>query len=320
MKPFESVYQPASGFVTVTFRVPVAAPPESEMLTVSCVELLRVTELTVIPLPEKATDAPLTKPVPVKTMLWFERPWRRELGLSEVIVGRAFTVNPPASEPTPPSRLVTVTVWEPRVAVVVSVMVTVRCVEFVRVTELTVIPVPEKVTDEAGHVPLRKLEPVMTMLWLAAPWPRELGLREETVGPAFTVKAPIAVALPPSVLMTVTFLEPVVASAEIVMLTVRLVELLRVTELTVIEVPEKRTDALVHAPPRKPDPVRVIDWLTAPWPRELGLREEMDGAPVTVRQLVHEALDVPWVTVTFRLPVAAPVDTVTRPLRWVPST
>jgi hypothetical protein len=88
VKPFESVYQPASGFVTVTFLVPTAAPLESEMTTVSCVALLRVTELTVIPLPEKATLAPLTKParfiqlagldrVSEGSMMWRRTPLRR---------------------------------------------------------------------------------------------------------------------------------------------------------------------------------------------------------------------------------------------------
>jgi len=52
LKPFESVYEPASGFVTVTSRAPVAALPDSEMTSVSFVALLYVTELTVIPRPK----------------------------------------------------------------------------------------------------------------------------------------------------------------------------------------------------------------------------------------------------------------------------
>jgi hypothetical protein len=46
--------------------------------------------------------------------------------------------------------------------------------------ELTVIPVPE---NEAT-APLTKLVPVMLMLWLVAPCPRELGFADVTVGVA----------------------------------------------------------------------------------------------------------------------------------------
>ena len=42
VKPLVSVNGPASGLVTVTFRVPVSALADSEMTTVSCVALLRV--------------------------------------------------------------------------------------------------------------------------------------------------------------------------------------------------------------------------------------------------------------------------------------
>ena len=72
MKPPLNVYQPASGLVTVTFREPSAAPPETETITVSFVELFHVTEPTETPEPENDTVAPFTNPVPVKMMVWFD--------------------------------------------------------------------------------------------------------------------------------------------------------------------------------------------------------------------------------------------------------
>ena len=70
MKPLLSVTAPVSRFVTVTLRLPVEAPPATEMLIVSLVALFHVTELTVIPEPENATVAPLWKPVPFTTIDW----------------------------------------------------------------------------------------------------------------------------------------------------------------------------------------------------------------------------------------------------------
>ena len=83
-------------------------------------------------------------------------------------------------------------------AVVVSMTLMVMRVEFVRVTELTVIPVPENVTDEVGHVPELKFAPVMTTDWLAPPWPREPRESDETVGAEVTVNPPASVARPRS--------------------------------------------------------------------------------------------------------------------------
>jgi hypothetical protein len=55
------------GVVTETLRSPVATPAEIEMLAVNCVDDMNVTELTVIPVPLKATlDEPLVKFVPVR--------------------------------------------------------------------------------------------------------------------------------------------------------------------------------------------------------------------------------------------------------------
>ena len=64
MNPPARVALPPSEFVTVTLRGPVVAVDATLTLTVKLVELFRVTELTVIPLPENATVAPDANPVP----------------------------------------------------------------------------------------------------------------------------------------------------------------------------------------------------------------------------------------------------------------
>jgi hypothetical protein len=320
VKPFESVTTPASGLVTVTFLAPVAAVAESEMTTARWVAFVQVTELTVIPLPEKAMLAPLTNPLPVIVMAWLDRPWRSELGLSDVTVGRAVTVNALPSDPTPPSRFVTVTVRAPRVAVVETEMLTLRWLESVRLTELTVIPVPEKATDDVGHEPELKFEPVRVTFWLAAPWPRELGLSDTTVGAAFTVNAPASEPTPASRLVTVTLRAPVPVLAGIETFTLRWLESVRVTELTVIPFGENTTDEVGHDPPRKFEPAMTIVWFVAPWPRELGLTDETVGAGLTVNTL----LSVPrppfgLTTVTLRAPVAASGSTEMLTLRCAES-
>ena len=87
----------------MTSRAPVAAPAAIEMLTVRWVASVRVTELTVIPLPEKATaevgHEPGWKFAPVTMMTWLAAPWPRELGPSEVMAGPALTVNPATASP-----------------------------------------------------------------------------------------------------------------------------------------------------------------------------------------------------------------------------
>ena len=63
--------------MTVTSRAVAAAPPETLMLTVRVFELVRVTEFTVMPVPENATEppnGPLAPPKfePLNVMLWFD--------------------------------------------------------------------------------------------------------------------------------------------------------------------------------------------------------------------------------------------------------
>ena len=227
-----------------------------------------------------------------------------------MIVGRAVTLNALAIDDDPPSRLVTVTVRAPTVAEVDTERLTVRWVEFVRVTELTVIPPPVKATDEVGHEPDRKLEPVMTIDWLVAPWPRELGLSDEIPGAGLTSKALALVPRPPSRLTTVTSRKFVVAPDEIDRTTVKWVGLVRVTEFTVIPLPEKRTFAGDQGPLAKFEPVMTVDRFVAPRPPVSGLSDETLGAAVMARQLEQVALDGPGlVTVTLRFERLAPPET-----------
>ena len=73
-----------SGLVTVTSRAVVAAAPEMLRTTDSVVALVRVTELTVTPEPEKATDdapqVPDTKPVPLTVTVELVTPCGSDAG------------------------------------------------------------------------------------------------------------------------------------------------------------------------------------------------------------------------------------------------
>src|SRR5690348_2897603 len=92
---------PASGFVTVTARAPVAAPDSTLIVAFSSVELAKLVDSTVIPVPENDTLAPLWKLAPLTTITCLAAPWPRELGLADSTVGPASTVKPATSEPTP---------------------------------------------------------------------------------------------------------------------------------------------------------------------------------------------------------------------------
>jgi hypothetical protein len=159
------VPEPPSVFVTVTFRAPVTAVVAMVTLAVSCVELTNDVELTVIPVPEKDTLAPLAKPVPVIVTFWLVAPCASAFGLAEPTVGAASTVKIPWPVPAPASGLVTVTFRLPVAAVAAMVTLAVSCVELTNDVELTVIPVPEKDT----LAPLAKPVPVIVTFWLVAP-------------------------------------------------------------------------------------------------------------------------------------------------------
>jgi hypothetical protein len=160
--------------------VPVVAFPATVMLAVSEVELTNVVEFTVIPVPENETASPepLSKLVPVIVMFWLVAPCPRELGLVDVTVGPALTVNAPVAVATSPSGLVTETLRDPVPALPAIVMLAVSEVELTKLTELTVIPDPENPTV----APDTKLVPVIVIVWLVAPWSNEAGATEVAVG------------------------------------------------------------------------------------------------------------------------------------------
>ena len=74
VNPFVKVAPVVSGFVTVTSRDVVAAVLLMEMLAVSCPPPTNAVELTVIPVPENDTTAPLKNPEPFTVMSRFVAP------------------------------------------------------------------------------------------------------------------------------------------------------------------------------------------------------------------------------------------------------
>jgi hypothetical protein len=136
--------------VTVTVRAPIAADEETVMFATTCVALLYVTELTVMPVPPKLTVVPpLMKFEPLRVMLvvWPVAPAVGEM-LASVGAGVAapVTVNPLVSVAVPPP-VVTEASRTPAVAPEAMVMFAVTWVAELNVTLLTVIPLPLKVTD-----------------------------------------------------------------------------------------------------------------------------------------------------------------------------
>jgi hypothetical protein len=170
--------EPPSVFVTVTSPAPSVAAPEMVTLAVSCVDDTKVVEFTVIPVAEKADDAPVAKPVPVIVTLALVAPRPLELGLVDVTVGGALTVKHPEQDPLSRSVFVTVMFRVPVVAFAASVMLAVNEVGETKVVELTVIPVPENdaTAPEANPVP------VIVTLWLDVPCARDEGEADVTVG------------------------------------------------------------------------------------------------------------------------------------------
>lgn len=137
------------------------------------------------------------------------------------------------------------------------------------------------------------------------------------VGRAFTVKALVFVATPPSGFVTVTVRAPVGVPASIVMLSVS-ADPLGFTftgGLTVIPVPN-----VTEAPDCRPEPVRLTSSV-APLGADVGLSAVMVGFAFTVKQPVQVAVPAPpgFVTRTSRAPRAAFEDSVTGTVRWVES-
>jgi hypothetical protein len=301
--PF-AVTVPPSVLVIVRFRAETVALGAMVTFAVSEVALLKVTPLTVIPVPLRVTFAPVTKPVPVMVSSWLTAPWPRVAGLTEVKVGAGFTVNADEAVIVPASGLVRIRSRAVAAAPPATETLIVSEVALLNVTLLTVIPVPLK----EAVMPSTKPVPTTSRAWLDEPCGRLTGVTEVKAGAAFTVKAPFAVTVPPSVLVIVRFRADTVALGAMVTLAVSEVALLKVVEFTVIPVPLKVT----AAPVTKPVPVIVRSWLADPWPRVAGLTEVKVGAGFTVK--ADEAVIVPasgFVRIRSRAVAAAPPATET---------
>lgn len=125
---------------------------------------MAVTAVTVAvtPVPENVTVAPLENPVPAIKMFVVVLLFGSEFGVIEVTVGPVLTVKTPVPVAVPPSPFVTVTLRAPVVAPLVIEMFTLRCVESVKVVEVTVMPVPEN--ELARLPPLMKPVPMTVMV------------------------------------------------------------------------------------------------------------------------------------------------------------
>src|SRR5438132_14039711 len=123
-------------------------------------------------------------------------------------VGLALTVKALAREPTPASVLVTVTVRAPVAAPDSTVIVAFSSVELTKLVDSTVTPAPK-----LELAPLTRLEEWRVGDWLLAPWPREEGLVDSTLGPALTVKA-LAEPAPASVLLVTVAVRRAVAAPD----------------------------------------------------------------------------------------------------------
>src|SRR5438105_6782703 len=85
----QPVHVPARGpgFVTVTLRAPIVAPLATAILTLSWVELTKLTDFTFTPVPETDTVAPAAKFEPLILTVAFAAPWPSAEGFADVTVG-----------------------------------------------------------------------------------------------------------------------------------------------------------------------------------------------------------------------------------------
>ena len=162
VKAPSAVSEPPSGFVSVTVRLPGLAPASIVMLATSSVDDLNVVEVTVMPEPNEDV-APLKKPVPLITTNSLP-PRSPELGDVDVTFGAERTVKAPASEPTPPSAFVTVTVRTPGLAADSIEILLDSSVELTTLVDSTVMPAPKDTL-----VPVAKPVPLITTVCLLAP-------------------------------------------------------------------------------------------------------------------------------------------------------
>src|SRR3954468_18059419 len=107
---------PPSGFVTVTSRAPTGAVDATEIINVSTVALVTVTDLIVTSEPLTATVEPATKPLPFSFTVRHDAPCPNDFGDNEVAVTGAVAVGTTTFEAADagpvPAAFVAVTVNE----------------------------------------------------------------------------------------------------------------------------------------------------------------------------------------------------------------
>ena len=140
-----------------------------------------------------------------------------------------------------------------------------RTSEFTRVTECTVIPVPENTTEDGVQVPLTKLKPTTLMVSLIGPAAHLGGQRGQAVRALVDVQAAVQVAPASPGFVTVTLRLPIAAPLVTETSAVRWVASTKVVE-AVTPVPEIAT----VLPATKPVPTMDTGKLMAPRPTEAG--------------------------------------------------
>ena len=121
------VFLPAcpSGFVTVTFHGPGAAPVtgRTQVINVEFTKRTSVADMFSYPVLVRVIELPSTKLMPDRFVMFIEAVFNPEDGVRRVIAGRvdgAVTVNPLTFLPACPSRFVTVTFHGPGAAPVIG--------------------------------------------------------------------------------------------------------------------------------------------------------------------------------------------------------
>ena len=266
----------------VTTTLPVVAPVGTVAVMLDAPQLV----IVVAPVPLNVTlpfpcDGP--KFDPAMTM---DDPTAPVLGVKDVMLGAAVTVNVTPLLATPPAA---VTTTLPVVAPVGTVAVMLDAPQLVIVVAL--VPLNFTLPFPCDGP---KFDPAMTMDDPTAP---VLGVKDVMLGAAVTVNVTPLLATPPAAVTTTL---PVVAPVGTVAVMLEAPQLVIVVAL----VPLNFTLPFPCDGP-KLDPAITIDDPTAP---VLGVNDVMLGAAVTVK--VTPLLATPPAAVTTTLPVVAPVGTV----------
>jgi hypothetical protein len=272
------------GVVTLMVRAPSAALEKMLMVAVIVVEFTTVTPVTVIPLVGAATFTVVpaaVKFMPLKVTGTLV-PRKPEAGVIELSMGVPGTTTVNVTGVVVPAGEVTVTFLAVSAAVGEMVKVAVTVVSLTTAMPLTVMPPPDTLTAVA---PVR-LMPVRVTDSLVPRAPVFGATEYRPAGGTRTVN--VTALLDPAGVVTVTFLAPPGAPAEITNVAVTVVSLSAFIPVTVTPPPET---AIAEVPVR-PVPVRVTK-TELPRRAEAGAIDVSTG-PVTVN--VALLLDPPGVT------------------------